>query len=68
MKELGLKIFRTSICWSRIYPNGDMHNQMRKDLHYIDLFSECQKLGIRKHLQQFFHYDIPVNLVLKYGG
>ena len=68
MKELGLKIFRTSICWSRIYPNGDDAQPNEEGIqHYIDLFSECQKLGI-KVFATILHYDIPVNLVLKYGG
>ena len=26
MKEMGLKVFRFSISWSRIYPNGDDEN------------------------------------------
>ena len=55
MKELGLKIFRTSICWSRIYPNGDDAQPNEEGIqHYIDLFSECQKNWGLKYLQQFF--------------
>ena len=68
MKELGLKIFRTSICWSRIYPNGDDAQPNEEGIqHYVDLFSECKKLGI-KVFATILHYDIPVNLVLKYDG
>lgn len=66
--ELGMKIFRTSICWSRIYPNGDDELPNKDGItYYKDMFKECQKYGI-KVFATILHYDIPVNLVLKYGG
>lgn len=68
LEELGLQVFRTSICWSRIYPNGDdEYPNMEGIQHYIDLFTECHKRGM-KVFATILHYDIPVNLVLKYGG
>ena len=67
-KEMGMKIFRTSICWSRIFPNGDDAIPNEAGIkYYIDMFSECQRLGI-KVFATILHYDIPVNLILKYGG
>ena len=68
MEELGLKIFRTSISWSRIYPNGDdkMPNEAGIQ-HYIDLFTECKKRGM-KVFATILHYNIPVHLVTEYGG
>lgn len=66
--QMGLKVFRTSICWSRIYPNGDDEIPNQEGLtYYREMFSECQKYGI-KVLCTILHYDIPVNLVIKYGG
>ena len=66
--ELGMKIFRTSICWSRIYPNGDDEMPNKEGItYYKDMFQECKKYGM-KIFATILHYDIPVNLVLKYGG
>lgn len=68
MEELGLKVFRTSINWARIFPNGDDENPNEEGIQfYIDLFSECHKRGM-KVFATILHYNIPVNLVLKYGG
>ena len=67
-EELGLKIFRTSINWARIFPNGDDKTPNEEGLqYYIDLFDECHKRGI-KVFATILHYNIPVNLVTKYGG
>lgn len=68
MEELGLKIFRTSINWARIFPNGDDENPNEEGIQfYIDLFTECHRRGM-KVFATILHYNIPVNLVLKYGG
>lgn len=67
-KELGLKIFRTSICWSRIFPNGDDAEPNEEGLRYYDsLFQALKDNGI-KIFATIMHYDIPVHLVVKYGG
>ena len=66
--ELGIKILRTSINWARIYPNGDDENPNEEGIQfYIDLFDECHKHGI-KVFATILHYNIPVNLIEKYGG
>lgn len=66
--ELGLRIFRTSICWSRIFPNGDDEKPNEEGLKfYDDLFIKLKEKGI-KIFATIMHYDIPVNLVVKYGG
>ena len=66
--ELGMKVFRTSICWSRIFPNGDDEEPNREGLRYYrELFGLCRARGI-KVFATMLHYDIPVNLVLKHGG
>ena len=68
LAEMGLQIFRTSICWSRIFPNGDDQEPNEEGIkYYRDMFTECKKYGI-KVFATMIHYDIPVNLVKKYGG
>lgn len=66
--ELGIKILRTSVNWARIYPNGDDELPNEEGIKwYIDLFSECQRLGIKVFVT-ILHYNIPVNLIQKYDG
>lgn len=68
MEEMGMKIFRTSINWARIYPNGDDEFPNEEGIQfYLDLFSECHRHGM-KVFATILHYNIPVNLVTKYGG
>lgn len=67
-KELGLKVFRTSICWARIFPNGDDIKPNEAGLQfYRNLFQTLKENGI-KIFATIQHYDIPANLVVKYGG
>lgn len=68
LAEMGMKIFRTSICWARLFPNGDDAQPNPEGIgYYKDLFGECKKHGM-KVFATILHYDIPVQLVLKYGG
>lgn len=68
MEEMGMRIFRTSISWARIYPNGDDETPNEEGIrYYIDLFTECHKRGM-KVFATILHYNIPVNLVSRYGG
>lgn len=44
LAEMGFKVFRTSIAWSRIFPKGDELEPNEKGLQfYDDLFDECHK-------------------------
>ncbi len=66
--EMGFKVFRTSIAWSRIFPNGDDETPNEKGLEFYDnLFDECLKYGIEP-LVTISHYEIPLNLAKKYNG
>jgi 6-phospho-beta-glucosidase len=66
--EMGFKVFRTSIHWTRIFPNGDDAEPNEKGLQfYDDLFDELAKYGIQP-LITISHYEMPVNLVEKYGS
>ncbi len=66
--ELGFKVFRTSIAWSRIYPQGDEKEPNEAGLRFYDaLFDECRKYGIEP-LVTLSHYETPLHLSEKYGG
>ncbi len=66
--EMGFKVFRTSIAWSRIYPNGDDLTPNEQGLQfYDDLFDECLKYGIEP-LVTLSHYETPLHLAKEYDG
>ncbi|MFT8820003.1 MAG: glycoside hydrolase family 1 protein [Liquorilactobacillus nagelii] len=66
--ELGLTAFRTSIAWSRIFPNGDDAVANEAGLVYYDhLFAEMEKRQITP-VVTLSHYEMPLKLVTEYGG
>lgn len=66
--EMGFKVFRTSIAWSRIFPNGDGLEPNEAGLQfYDDLFDELAKYGIEP-LVTLSHYETPLHLARKYNG
>ncbi|MDU6038661.1 MAG: 6-phospho-beta-glucosidase [Clostridium butyricum] len=67
-KEMGFKCLRTSICWSRIFPNGDDKSPNEEGLKfYDDLFDELIANGIEA-VVTINHFDTPLELSKKYGG
>lgn len=66
--EMGFKVFRMSIAWTRIYPNGDDKVPNEEGLKfYDDVFDECLKYGIEP-LVTITHFDLPMHLINEYGG
>ncbi len=66
--EMGFKCFRTSINWSRIYPNGDDETPNELGLKFYDeLFDELKKYDIEP-LVTLSHYETPLSLVERYGS
>ncbi len=66
--ELGLKCFRTSISWTRIFPNGDDAQPNEAGLQfYDDVFDELLKYGIEPVIT-LSHFEMPYHLVTEYGG
>lgn len=66
--EMGFKAFRTSIAWTRIFPNGDDQQPNEAGLRfYDDLFDECHKYGIEP-VVTLSHFEIPYHLAKKYKG
>ena len=66
--EMGFKTFRTSINWTRIFPNGWEKEPNEKGLEFYDrVFDCCKKHGIEP-LVTISHYELPYALVEKYNG
>ena len=67
-KEMGLKCLRTSISWSRIFPNGTEQEPNEAGLQfYDDLFDELIKNGIEP-VVTLSHFEMPYNLYKEFGG
>lgn len=66
--EMGFKVLRLSIAWSRIFPAGDEEQPNKAGLaFYREVFFECKKYGIEP-LVTLSHYEMPYGLCEKYGG
>lgn len=66
--EMGFKVFRLSIAWSRIFPKGDEETPNEAGLKfYDDVFDECHKYGIEP-LVTLSHYETPLYLAEHYDG
>ncbi|MEX2803793.1 glycoside hydrolase family 1 protein [Streptococcus sp. H31] len=66
--EMGWGVFRLSINWGRIFPNGDDAEPNEAGLAFYDkVFDECHKHGIEP-LVTLCHYEIPWNIVTQYHG
>lgn len=66
--EMGFKVFRMSIAWSRIFPNGDEETPNEEGLQfYENVFRELKKYNIEP-LVTITHFDCPMHLITEYGG
>ncbi|WP_312540984.1 6-phospho-beta-glucosidase [Enterococcus sp.] len=66
--EMGLKCLRTSIAWSRIFPNGDEEEPNEAGLAFYDnVFDELLKQGIEPVIT-LSHFEMPLHLAKEYGG
>ena len=68
LAEMGFTVFRMSIAWARIYPNGTDENPNETGLKFYDeLFDELHRLGMEP-LVTLSHYETPLHLVNAYNG
>ena len=68
MAGMGIRCYRFSIAWSRIYPTGMEEEPNEKGLQFYDqVIDECRKQGIEP-LITISHYEMPYALVRKYNG
>ncbi|WP_138494934.1 glycoside hydrolase family 1 protein [Paenibacillus pinistramenti] len=66
--EMGFKVFRTSVAWTRIFPNGDDEAPNEEGLKFYDnVIDELLKHGIEP-LLTISHFDMPLALLENYGG
>lgn len=67
MKEMGLKAYRFSIAWTRIFPNGTGEVNEKGLKFYENLIDELLANGIEPVLT-IYHWDLPQALQDLYGG
>lgn len=67
MAGMGLKTYRFSIAWARIYPNGKGEVNEAGIKFYDDLINECIKHDIEP-MVTIYHWDLPQALVDEYDG
>ncbi len=66
--EMGFKVFRFSIGWSRIFPTGEDAMPNEAGLQFYDnVINECLKYGIEP-LITISHYEVPFAITEKYNG
>lgn len=66
--EMGFKVYRLSIAWSRIYPTGEEAEPNEAGLRFYDeVINECLRHGIEP-LVTISHYETPLALAKKYNG
>ena len=68
LAEMGLKTFRMSISWTRIFPNGDDKVPNEEGLAFYEtIFKKLREHQIEP-LVTLAHFDVPVALIKKYGA
>ncbi|MDO4912525.1 MAG: 6-phospho-beta-glucosidase [Lactobacillus sp.] len=68
LAKMGLKTYRMSISWTRIFPNGDDPEPNEDGLKYYELIFKALKDRGIEPLVTLAHFDVPVALIKKYGG
>ena len=66
--EMGFTMFRMSISWSRIFPNGDDEQPNEAGLEFYDKVFDCCKSHGIEPLVTLSHYEMPYHLVEAYNG
>jgi 6-phospho-beta-glucosidase len=66
-KEMGFNSYRTSISWSRIFPDGEGEVNEKGLQFYDDLFDEMIAYGVEPVIT-LYHFDMPLALAEKYNG
>ena len=67
MKALGCKVYRFSISWARMFPDGGRGKVNEKAVEfYRGILSALHDAGI-KALPTLYHFDLPQALQEEYG-
>ena len=64
----GMNSLRTSINWARIFPNGDDATPNEEGLKFYDDLIDTIIANGMEPLITVSHYEMPLNLALKYNG
>lgn len=68
MGEMGFKVYRMSIAWTRIFPTGEETVPNEEGLAFYDrVFDDLRAHGIEP-LVTLSHYEMPLALTEKYNG
>ena len=67
MREMGLKTYRFSIAWTRLFPEGTGELNPKGVKFYNDLIDELLASDIVPMIT-LYHWDLPLALQNKYGG
>lgn len=66
--EMGFKVFRLSIAWSRIFPRGDEAEPNAAGLAFYDRVIDELLAHNIVPLVTLSHYELPLHLAQEYGG
>jgi beta-glucosidase len=61
LKEMNFKVFRFSISWSRILPNGTGEVNQKGVEFYHNVIDECKRQGLEPWIT-LYHWDLPLAL------
>jgi len=65
---MGMRVYRFSIAWTRIYPNGDDDEPNEAGLEFYDrVIDTCLRLGMEP-LVTISHYETPLSLADRFDG
>ncbi len=68
LAQMGFRVLRISIAWSRIFPNGDDSTPNEAGLAFYDrVFDACARRGIAP-MVTLSHYETPLHLAKTYDG
>ena len=67
MKHLGVKAYRFSVAWPRVFPDGDGQPNEKGIAYYERLVDALLKAGIEPYAT-LFHWDLPQACQDRFGG
>ena len=68
MAEMGLKCYRMSIAWTRIFPTGEETEPNEEGLAFYDRVFDLLKKNNIEPMVTISHYEMPIYLVNHYNG